>query len=290
MKKVLSVMLVLLITIGSFSFSVSAKKKVKATSIKLSKKTLTMKKGDKKTLKCTLKPKNVTVKKVKWTSSNTKIATVSAKGKVTAKKSGIVKITAKTTDGSKLKANCTITVLNKTVKKAVKNNLIALRDYILEYGEENRVGQLAIWGSYKYDDDVSECNYNIKYIPKTKCFEFYWNDDVYSELEDYETSTIFTMEYALTGFDYCTVKLNEVKYEYEDPVASCTADITLPTATYNRDGKKPDIKITSNTYSTSDSKLKDLLNSDFKIAMTDWDYLLKEYLAFGFADIGFTDF
>lgn len=279
------------------SVSANAKKKVKAKSIKISK-TLTMKKGTKKTLKVTLKPKNVTVKKVKWTSSNTKVATVSSKGKITAKKSGVVKITAKTTDGSKKKATCTVCVLNKTVKASVKKNLNELKDYILDYGIENRVGQKGIWGSYsdpnkdpETDDEIDNTVYNIRYIPKTKRFELYWFNEFFSgDLDEYKTQTIITMDYALTGYDYCTAKLIEVKYDFDEPVASYSAEIIIPSSSYNRDGNMPTINIKSNTYTNSNKSMKEYANKDFRIAMTDWNQLLLSYLEFEFSDIGFTDF
>ena len=40
--------------------------------------------------------------KIKWTTSNKKVATISKSGKITAKKAGTVKITAKTADGKKV--------------------------------------------------------------------------------------------------------------------------------------------------------------------------------------------
>lgn len=51
--------------------------------------------------------------KVKWTSSNTKIATVSSSGRVTGKKIGSCTITARVTDGSNKKATCKITVVRQ---------------------------------------------------------------------------------------------------------------------------------------------------------------------------------
>lgn len=61
-------------------------------------------------LKATVGPKSAGNKTVKWTSSNKKVATVSASGLVTAKKKGKVTITVKAKDGSKKFAKCTITV------------------------------------------------------------------------------------------------------------------------------------------------------------------------------------
>ena len=72
-------------------------------------------KGNKLQLKATVKPTDTTKKNVIWTSSNTRVATVSSNGLVTAKAAGTAKITARTTDGTKLTASCQITVRNKTL-------------------------------------------------------------------------------------------------------------------------------------------------------------------------------
>lgn len=94
---------------------------IKVKSIKLSttKKTLEIG-GKKKDAKFTIRvkkilPKKAMIKKVKYTSSNKKIATVNQKGVVKAKKKGTCKIFVETTDGSKIKKVCKITV--KQVKK-----------------------------------------------------------------------------------------------------------------------------------------------------------------------------
>lgn len=72
-----------------------------------------MKAGKKVTLTTTITPTNATNKKVAWTSSNKKYATVSSKGVVTAKKAGkgkTVTITAKAKDGSGKKATIKIKI------------------------------------------------------------------------------------------------------------------------------------------------------------------------------------
>jgi uncharacterized protein YjdB len=71
------------------------------TKVKMNKKTATIKKGKKLTLKATVTPSDANSRKVTWKSSNKKIATVNSKGKVTAKKKGKVTITAIAKDGSK---------------------------------------------------------------------------------------------------------------------------------------------------------------------------------------------
>lgn len=84
------------------------------TSVKLNKKAISLKaKGKAKqktyTLKATVS-KDANNKKVKWTTSNKKVAVVNSKGKVTAKKKGTCYISVTSTDGSRKSAKCKVTV------------------------------------------------------------------------------------------------------------------------------------------------------------------------------------
>ena len=87
---------------------------VKVTKVTLNKTTATLAPKETLTLKATVAPTNVTNKAVTWKSSNTKIATVSSSGKVTAKAAGTVTITCRAKDGSGKKATCKITVYTNT--------------------------------------------------------------------------------------------------------------------------------------------------------------------------------
>ena len=85
------------------------------TSVKLNRNSANLKvKGKAKqktvTLRATVNPKNANNKSVSWKSSNSKIATVNSKGKVTAKKKGTCYIYATAKDGSKKSAKCKIVV------------------------------------------------------------------------------------------------------------------------------------------------------------------------------------
>lgn len=81
-------------------------KKVKAKSVKLNKKKVTIKRGKSVKLKATMKPKNAT-DSLSWKTSNKKVATVK-KGKVTGKSAGKAKITVKTSGGKKAVCNVTV--------------------------------------------------------------------------------------------------------------------------------------------------------------------------------------
>lgn len=71
--------------------------------------------GETLQLSAIILPKNTTNKRIRWTSTNTDIATVSESGLVSAVKEGNAQIIASTTDGSNLSAICKISVNNQFV-------------------------------------------------------------------------------------------------------------------------------------------------------------------------------
>lgn len=83
---------------------------VLATTIKMNVSRHSMNIGDQYQLAATLMPKNVTIPKLTWTSSDESVATVDATGLVMAMNEGSATIAASTTDGSNLTAKCVITV------------------------------------------------------------------------------------------------------------------------------------------------------------------------------------
>ena len=95
------------------------KKTIAATSVTLNKTSLALNKGESATLVATVKPDDATFQTVSWTSSDSNVASVDSKGKVTAISNGNATITAKVGDKE---ATCTVTVtvpiesisLNKT--------------------------------------------------------------------------------------------------------------------------------------------------------------------------------
>lgn len=91
--------------------------KIKVTKVKLNKKKANLRYGKKLKLKASLSPSNASNKKVKWSVSKKKYASVTQKGVVTPKKKGIghtIKVYAKATDGSGKKAVCTIKIKKKS--------------------------------------------------------------------------------------------------------------------------------------------------------------------------------
>ena len=92
------------------------KGKVTTKSLSISKKKLTLQTKKSTTLTLERNPISAT-EKITWTSSNTKVATVNSKGKVTAKKAGTTTITARTSNGKKVTCKVTVRAPKVTLRK-----------------------------------------------------------------------------------------------------------------------------------------------------------------------------
>ena len=88
--------------------------KVLAAEIQLDKTSLTLTEGDSEKLTAVVTPDDATDKNVAWISSDEAVATVDQDGNVTAVSQGTATITATTTDGSNLSAECLVTVTIST--------------------------------------------------------------------------------------------------------------------------------------------------------------------------------
>ena len=91
------------------STGLSAKCKVTVGYVKLDKSEAVIKKGKTKTLTATVYPSSLEDKSVTWKSSNTKVATVTSKGKVKGVKAGTATITC-TSNATGLSTTCKVTV------------------------------------------------------------------------------------------------------------------------------------------------------------------------------------
>ena len=91
---------------------VTVKKFVGISSFTVSPKTISLVKGKTKTIKATIKPATASIRTLSYKSANKAVATVSSKGKVTAKKKGSTKITVTTKDGTKKSTKVRVQVKN----------------------------------------------------------------------------------------------------------------------------------------------------------------------------------
>ena len=94
--------------------------KARGVSVTVTPSEKTMQVGQTYTLTAKVSPSNAN-QEVTWSSSDTKVATVAADGKVTANKAGDAVITATSKENSEIKATCAITVVNIPVESVSLN-------------------------------------------------------------------------------------------------------------------------------------------------------------------------
>ena len=99
---------------------------LKVKTIKLSRTATTVFRGKTFQLSATVAPANATLTAVTWKSSNTKVATVSGTGKVTAKGKGTATITCTAKDGSGVKASCKVTVKQPVTKITLNKSSLSI--------------------------------------------------------------------------------------------------------------------------------------------------------------------
>ena len=128
---------------------IEAKKK-EVKKITLNRSRLLIAKGKKCTLKVKkISPNGISKKEVYFTSSRPKIAKITKAGKLTAKKTGTAKITARV-KGSKAKAVCTVKVASQVKQVSLKKNSLTLNK-----GDKVKLSDLATSShtiTYKSDD------------------------------------------------------------------------------------------------------------------------------------------
>lgn len=121
-------------------------KQVKVRAIRLTGNVVKLAKGRNVKLNAVISPANASDKGLKWTSSDKKVAAVTANGIVTGKKKGTATITAAATDGSGIKGRYKITVMPHAVKKIALNSKtksIAVREKIKVSATVSATGKMA---------------------------------------------------------------------------------------------------------------------------------------------------
>ncbi len=137
-------------TDGGFKAYCKITVKKAVTSIKLDKSSATLYTGKTLTLKPTIKPSDATDKTLKWTTSSSKIATVSSKGVIKAVAPGTATITATTENG--LKYKCKVTVrqsvtgvdINKNIATVYAGEKLTLKASVLP---SNAYNQAVTWST-----------------------------------------------------------------------------------------------------------------------------------------------
>ena len=190
-KKIVACMIALTLVFTSVNlYEVQAKKK-----IKLNKAQVLVRIGS----PVKLKVKN-TKKKIKWKSSNKKIATVSKKGVVKGKEDGNCIITAKV---GKKKLKCKIAVAHKVAKSTSAKTIAAIAKKVKQKGTYDSSG-----GFYRYkqrfDLHGRTTIASILYYPKTN----------HLEVELMQGDEKITLAFHVGDKRKCTFEYGDETYEY----------------------------------------------------------------------------
>lgn len=216
-----------------------------------------------------------TKKKVKWSSSNKKIATVSSTGLVKGKNKGTCKITANV---SGKKYTCTVNVKGNTIS----TNFDKLKKHILNYGD-TLTDDWKFIGD-KWISDTNEDIYAICYSPSEKAYKFIITTS--SSDDDIEDSIIDNYGLTLT-IEEKDLKSGDLQFTVE--YTNYLSD-TIETAAY-----LSDITNDNNLFWISFDGLDDDLydsmtefaNTDLDMACLLWEDLLNYNLDMHLSDLGF---
>ncbi len=171
-----AVMVLASLAIPSVQAEASSEKSVKNVKLKIGSETVTNKKytmtdGSSKTLKVTVTPASA-MKGVTFKSGRTKVATVSSKGKITARMPGTAKITVTVTgkDNRKTKKYVTVTVKKATAVKKVKlkigSETVTNKKYAVTKGETKKLTVIVTPDSAKKSVAFKSNNKSVAEVDK----------------------------------------------------------------------------------------------------------------------------
>lgn len=168
----------------------------KVTSVKMKETSVTIPAGQTKTLKTTVLPATGSYKKVTWSTSNKKIATVSSTGLVKGIAPGTVTIKATSVEGSKKSASCKVKVLsadsvNLTDVQVLSKNAVRIT---LDKAKTLTASQIAVEG-------------------KKYTFGTYTRKYVISQLRNYDNKTYdlsLDEDYSISADSFVRVTINSL--------------------------------------------------------------------------------
>lgn len=214
-----------------------------------------------------------TKQKVRWSSKNTSVATVTSSGQIKAKKAGTTKIYA-TAGGSRY--TCTVTVLTQAAaqrKNTITKNYNKLCDYIKTTGVLNGNNDLCI----QWDDQADDSIFTIVYEASLKKLRF-----VAILGADGSIGT-FDMYLNTPNSDYITPEFN---FLYSDFSGGCQTSATLRASTYT--GKSDLTFYIAENHNMTNSHIQSLTNAAMRLSFAGWNQLLKSRVGLTLNDLGFT--
>ncbi|MBQ8503843.1 MAG: Ig-like domain-containing protein [Clostridia bacterium] len=171
---------------------------ISVQSVKLNKASVTIKDGNTYQLKATITPSDASNKKLTYKSSDTTVAKVSAKGKITAIKPGKAIITCTSKDGSKV-LKCTVTVKKVVPTKVVLNKKTVNVGY-------NKTYQLKATVS-----PANATNKNLKWKSSDPSIVYVNSKGVVQGMKPGKSAVITCTTVSGKKIAQCTVKVNPIK-------------------------------------------------------------------------------
>ena len=213
-----------------------------ATAILLNNTTLSLGIGFSKTLNVNFTPSDTTDRRITWTSSNTKVASISAEGKVTGVAIGTAVITAKSTNGKTAICNVTVAQLgtitnplpgnnNTTIEFGTKKVIITVKEvYTGEaaYNIINSQHTLLNDAPPRVPTPSQEWRvfiFNIKYISGRNDTDVLNVSDVISDFYTYPGNQLPIFSYANFGHNYSEYNSQIRSYIEKTIVVGAYADI-----------------------------------------------------------------
>lgn len=273
-KKLCSILLIAALAMGIMNPTGTLTKA--AAKIKLNKTSVTLNIG----YTIVLKVKG-TKKKATWISENTKVATVTQKGKVTAKSTGITKITAKI---AKKKYTCTVRVKNANTDNsnsaaAISSNFDKLKTYLQNNGSVDADGYCFI------EDTSTGIVFTLSYTEQNGMPVFMFLSKQFEE----NGSILYSNGMALAPVlsigsvvSYCYAKLNPDNDEFS---VGYQAKTNIDPKTYTKDTMLT-FEVSDNVLGCENSEIQEVSNRMLSTAFDAWGFMLLKG-GISWADLGF---
>ncbi len=168
---------------------------VAATGVKLNKTSLSLEKGKNTTLTATVTPSNATNKTVTWTSSNTKVATVT-NGKVVGVAEGTATITVKTNNGKT--ATCKVTVTKPVFR-------VNYRTQVQDIGWQGYVSNGAMSGTSGKSKRLEAIKIKLENAPYSGNIEYR------THIQDIGWETSFKKNDTMSGTEHQSKRLEAIE-------------------------------------------------------------------------------
>ena len=264
-------------TKGSCAVSVE---EINVSDITLSPVSLTMTKGQSKTLSATVSPSNAQNKTLQWISSNDTVVSVDQSGKVTAMKAGTAYIYVKATDGSKKISSCPVLVSDPNSA----NKQLEAYNKVVHYIRTNPTGIDDDGNPYiSQYDDYSQTGYQFYSITAME----YGGLAFYQELQTTKSGLTSTGSvYLETNFNYNYTIEPYYSFSVTDSILGyingCHGRATIDARNYSKN-----TTLSFSGLSYDDNKTA---NTAMQLAFTSWQLMLMTKCSTNMKDIGFSSF